>query len=223
MPEVKIIAYTVLEDFPEDWKHNYEEVAFYDVDILAEIAGRNCYQSWDRPNPGTKSNRAYVKNIIDQGHMSVLEHSSATFYITGVSTALLGQITRHRHLSFSVESARYVDKSLTDFIEPNVYQVLSGEAKLSVADAIVSANEAYNRVALELRGKGLKKKEASQAARFILPQGISTKIVVTGNMRAWREFLQKRLSPGADVEIREVANLILEQLKDIAPSTFQDM
>ena len=51
------------------------------ADFLAEFAGRNCYQSFDRPNPATRKNADYLKHILDVGHESVLEHASATFYI----------------------------------------------------------------------------------------------------------------------------------------------
>jgi len=50
-------------------------------DELAEFAGRNCYQSFDRPNPATATNRSYLGNIIEQGHEFVFEHASASFYI----------------------------------------------------------------------------------------------------------------------------------------------
>ena len=78
------------------------------ADFLAEFAGRNCYQSFDRPNPATRENKDYLKHIIDVGHESVLEHASVTFYIE-TSRSVLTELERHRHLSFSVVSQRYVD------------------------------------------------------------------------------------------------------------------
>src|SRR5699024_12876333 len=44
--------------------------------------------------------------------------ASATFYLTGVSRALLAEITRHRHLSFSVMSQRFVDESDANIVIP---------------------------------------------------------------------------------------------------------
>src|SRR6202044_50792 len=52
---------------------------------LLEFAGRACYQSWSKPNPKTASNAGYLRHIIDVGHLSVLEHASVSFYITGIS------------------------------------------------------------------------------------------------------------------------------------------
>lgn len=82
-----------------------------DADDLAEQAGRLCYLSWNRPNPATATNKGYLANIIAQGHFSVLEHASATFYIDGVTRNFTHELIRHRHLSFSEVSQRYVDVS----------------------------------------------------------------------------------------------------------------
>lgn len=213
---VVILAHTFVINDPPGWDGTDGYAS--DIDTLAEMAGRNCYQSWNRPNPATAKNYDYIGNIIGQGHFSVLEHASVTFHVSGISTALLGQLTRHRHLSFSVESARYVDKSGKDMIFGDS-MVVDDQLRNAVNVALAE----YSRQVDALTRAGCKTKQARQVARLILPQGISTNLVVTGNMRAWREFLGKRLSPGADVEIRNLAKEILSQLKIIAPGTFQDM
>lgn len=221
-PKVTLIASTQVRRFPNEWVSNPEENTGSGADVLAEIAGRNCYQSWERPNIGTRSNKAYIRNIIERGHLSVLEHASATFYITDVSAAFLGQLTRHRHLSFSVESARYVEK--TEFINPASYEEFNFDTQMEMDEYLNTAYSVYNTIVADLTSKGYDRKHARQEARFVLPQGTATKIVVTGNMRAWREFLLKRLpGHGADTEIGEVAEMILAELKKIAPNIFQDM
>ena len=222
---VKVLAKTVVVGRPDKWSWNYGKLGdqlMTDMDALAEMAGRNCYQSWDRPNDKTAPNRGYLANILNQGHHSVLEHSSVSFEVTGVSTMLLGQLTRHRHLSFSVESARFVDRGASDMVFSNEITSRKGLAE-SFDYVALQAIHAYDSAIAVLMRSGLSRKEARQAARGILPQGIETKIVVTGNLRAWREVISKRSSPGADVEIRELANLILAELKVLAPNTFQDM
>jgi hypothetical protein len=55
---------------------------------LAEFAGRACYQSWKKPNPATATNAGYLRHILEVGHLSVLEHGTVSFYITGVSRSL---------------------------------------------------------------------------------------------------------------------------------------
>ena len=65
-------------------------------------------------------------------------------------------------------------------------------------------------------------KKDRERLRMELPNCVETKMVVTGNLRAWREFLDKRLSPDADAEIRQLAYLILAELQEIAPHVFAD-
>jgi thymidylate synthase (FAD) len=179
-----------------------------EADELAEMAGRLCYQSWDRPRPQTASNRGYLANIIAQGHHSVLEHASATFYLDGISRNCTHELIRHRHLSFSEVSQRYVDVSTFRKVVPPALRPYLGHDPLEL-DSFFEVDEYHHWVGV-LTEDGLSRKEARQAARFLLPGGLETKIIVTGNMRAWRDVLQKRLSPAADAEIREVAKLILQ-------------
>ncbi len=69
----------------------------------------------------------------------------------------------------------------------------------------------------------MRKKRARQAARSVLPNCAETKIVVTGNARAWRHFVEMRGSESADVEIRRLAGAVLRLLRDEAPHVFGDM
>jgi thymidylate synthase (FAD) len=74
----------------------------------------------------------------------------------------------------------------------------------------------------DLENHGVKGKKAREAARAILPGGMETRIVVSGNHRAWRDMLKKRYSVHADAEIRELAEKILAMLRDVAPGIYQD-
>lgn len=195
---------------------------------LAEFAGRACYASWSRPNPETATNAGYLRNILKQGHFSVLEHASATFWITGVSRALTHELVRHRHLSFSQESQRYVPQNrvASTAIIPNVIR----EDEASMIAFLNARNAAYTgyRALIDRLAERFgsdttaAKKAARQAARYVLPNATETKIVVTGNYRAWRHFVALRATEGADVEIRALAIEILKQLQRIAPNAFGD-
>src|SRR5690606_33114861 len=133
-----------------------------EADELAEVAGRLCYQSWDRPNPKTATNKGYLANILRQGHESVLEHASVTFYVEGVSRALLAELTRHRHLSFSVVSQRYVDASQLDMVRPPTVDELDTETRNRVGDILEtqyqSAQHAYKEIVEILTAAGYKRK-----------------------------------------------------------------
>lgn len=235
-PEVRLIAHTTIpaemewlgenEDGTQtarmveatDFLMEHDEDAG-DMDHLAEFAGRACYRAERKPNPATRANVDYLANIIRQQHTSVLEHASASFYITGVSRAFLAEITRHRHLSFSVQSQRFVDESEANIVVPPAIRDLGMGSYLD--DVMVGASRDYSRLVRDLTDAGLPRKQAREAARAVLPNMTEVRMVVTGNMRAWRQTLERRLAPGADAEMREVCDLICTELEKIAPNSMQ--
>src|ERR687889_2139847 len=89
-------------------------------EALAEFAGRACYQSWSKPNPATATNAGYLRHILEVGHLSVLEHGSVTFYLSGISRSLTHELIRHRHFSYSQLSQRYVPERDAAMVEPEV-------------------------------------------------------------------------------------------------------
>lgn len=187
---------------------------------LAEFAGRACYQSWNKPNPNTATNAGYLTHILDVGHLSVLEHGTATFYLTGVSRALTHELIRHRHLSVSQLSQRYVTNDGT-VIEP---PIIAGNAITHhiFTQAVAAAQDAYEHLTAALDGTPIGRKAARQAARSVLPNATETRIIITGNYRAWRHFINLRATPHADVEIRAAAIAILHELQQIAPNVYSD-
>lgn len=220
---VKLIAKTVVFDvIPGYVEHLDDENYPTDADDLADQAGRLCYLSWNRPNPETATNKGYLENIQKQEHNSVMEHASATFYIDGVTRNFTHELIRHRHHSFSEVSQRYVPVDEFEFIDHPGLEAIGTATRYMKDKSVEKAKEAYGVIMFDLNQKGVKGKKARQAARHILPSGLETRILVTGNMQAWRYVMGKRLSPTADEEFRRVAALILSELKTIAPNTFQD-
>ncbi|AHG23831.1 thymidylate synthase [Mycobacterium phage EagleEye] len=201
----------------------------YDADELAEFAGRNCYRSFNRPNPATAENEDYLKHILDVGHESVLEHGSATFYIK-TSRSVLTELERHRHLSFSVVSQRYVDPTPLGFqMPPAALELLNADgrgyfdAKEIIYDCWHHAAEGYEHLTDIFTEAGLPRKKAREAARSVLPNMTNSPMVVTGNHRAWRYVIKARWHEAADAEIRELAGELLRQLREIAPNSYQDI
>lgn len=195
------------------------------ADHLAETAGRECYQSFHRPNPKTRTNEDYLAHILEIDHTSIMEHATATFRLTGVSRNLLVELSRHRHLSLSVQSQRYVNEAQGAFIVP---PDLANDANADemIADMLSlhsKATHLYEKLVKRMEANGYARKQARQAARAVLPGGHDTRIIVSGNMRAWRHVIHMRYSVHADVEIRDMAGEILKQLRVIAPNTFQDI
>ncbi|WHT20999.1 FAD-dependent thymidylate synthase [Crossiella sp. CA-258035] len=232
---VQVLAYTKTKPYPLHTIMPAREVLHEDgyidhldyptdPDTLSEFAGRACYQSFNRPRPETASNVGYLANILRQGHESVLEHASVTFYIESVSRSLSHELVRHRHLSFSQLSQRYVDESEADFVmPPAVAHGMAWEAEKSFSQATRTAQIAYQAIVDVLVGQGLPRKQAREAARSVLPNATETKLVVTGNLRAWRDVLRKRWHVAADAEIRALAGEILRHLREIAPASVQDI
>jgi thymidylate synthase (FAD) len=195
------------------------------ADHLAELGGRECYQSFHRPNSKTAENKDYLRHILEIDHTSIMEHSSATFRLTEVSRNLLVELTRHRHLSFSVQSQRYVDESYGQMIIPP--DIMGNAALSGLVEKIdhfhQDAKILYDEIVDTMMKEGYKRKQARQAARAVLPGGHETRIIVTGNIRAWRHVIHMRFSEHADVEIREMAGKILAHLRVIAPNQMQDI
>lgn len=199
------------------------------IDELAELAGRNCYQSWNRPNSKTASNEGYLANIIAQQHFSVMEHGTVTFFVTGVSRSLLAELTRHRHLSFSVVSQRYVDANDLGIVRPPILEDLEDEgsewdAAVRVLDHVDHVTmDCYNALVEIFVRNGYARKQAREAARAVLPNMTDTPLVVTGNIRAWRDVLSKRYHIAADREIQGFAEEVLKHLRVLAPNCVQDI
>ena len=195
---------------------------------LAEFAGRACYQSWKKPNPATATNAGYLRHILEVGHLSVLEHGSVSFYLTGISRSLTHELIRHRHFSYSQLSQRYVPERDAAMVEPDVIAA-DPELHERFLAAAKAGRDAYADLLAGLERRfadepsaTLRRKQARQAARSVLPNATETRIVVTGNYRAWRHFIAMRATEHADVEIRALAVECLRQLHKVAGSVFGD-
>ncbi|PKV97881.1 thymidylate synthase (FAD) [Amycolatopsis echigonensis] len=223
-PKVQLIAKT--EFFPPEdvpWSTDAEG-----GEALAEFAGRACYQSWEKSNPATATNAGYLEHIIDVGHLAVLEHGTVTFYFSGISRSLTHELIRHRHFSYSQLSRRYVPERDAEFVEPDV---IAEDPVLheKFVKATQASAAAYDELLAGLEEKfgdapsaSLRRKQARQAARAVLPNATETRIVVTGNYRAWRHFVAMRATEHADVEIRSLAVECLRQLHKAAANVFAD-
>ena len=186
---------------------------------LAEFAGRACYQSWSKPNPATATNAGYLRHILEVGHLAVLEHGTVSMY---------HELIRHRHFSYSQLSQRYVPEQDAEMVEPAVIAadpelhalfVASTEAALEAYDQLLAGLE---RRLVDQPNATLRRRQARQAARAVLPNAIETRLVVTGNYRAWRHFVAMRASEHADVEIRALAIACLRELQRVAANVFGD-
>lgn len=232
-PRVRLKAVTLfLHDEEEGWESDA-----IGAEAVAEFAGRACYQSWGKPNSATATNAGYLRHIVEAEHLSVFEHGQATIYFTGVSRGFTHELVRHRHESYSQLSQRYVNQAALDgerfrygVVIPPAYRgdlvkqarVLgSAWEDLATYSALVEQDvrEGVERGVPEFKMR----KKAREAARSVLPNCVETRIVVTGNLRAWRELIAKRATVHADAEMREVTVMVAKLLKAEFSSAFQDM
>ena len=182
-----------------------------------ERIGRVCYKSEN--NITEDSAERFIKNIIKNGHESVLEHVSISVRVIcdrGVSY----EIVRHRIASYSQESQRYCNysndkfgKELT-FIKPCFWEEDS-ELFDTWKVAMKYAQSQYFNL-LELGA-------TPEQARSVLPNSLKTEIVMTMNLREWRHFFRLRCDKAAHPQTREIANMILISFHKIIPIVFDDL
>ena len=176
---------------------------------VIELAGRVCYRSADKCAPGSAAK--FIGKLIAMGHKSPLEHAYATFHISGCSRAMTHQLVRHRLMSISQQSQRYVDEKSFQFVTPP--SVPTGHRKEFQQDM-----ESISAMYAKWQEKGLKKEDA----RFVLPNACTSEIVISANFREFRHIFEVRCAPHAQWEIREACSAMLRELHERAPDVFHD-
>ncbi|WP_157978310.1 MULTISPECIES: FAD-dependent thymidylate synthase [Nocardia] len=219
-PKVELVGSTLFEP-PASVDYDLSIDAVNDGEELAQFAGRACYQSFHRPVPETATAAGYMDNILRKKDLSILEHAHASYYLTGISRSFSHEMVRHRHISPSQLSQRFVDDTNVRFVIPPLYQG-DDAAIADLNDAADFALERYRRNVDRYLEKGVARKQAREAAREFLPNMTETKMVLTGNYRAWLEFLTKRDTELADAQIHRIAEMIGAHLAEFAPNIFDD-
>jgi len=197
--------------------------------LLIEAAGRACYRSWKEGlNPNVskirKDQAEYFLNILRSGHGSVLEHANYTFVIWDVSRIFTHELTRHRAGSaFSQESMRFVRIDDIGFRIPESMESLRPQI-VSIVETLEEFQvQAAEHFKLDEPGVSFHtKKEITSAMRRLAPEGVSTMIIWTSNIRTLRHVIQARTDPGAEEELRYVFNLIGEIMREESPLLFGD-
>jgi thymidylate synthase (FAD) len=170
---------------------------------------------------------SFIEKQLSRGHYGPWEHPQITFTVKNVSRSLMAQITRHRHLTFDVQSQRYVDFSDTEAITP---ESLLNPDHFSREDGIVDIDterqkelrEKYKAMTdsqfefyEELVDAGIPKEDA----RFVLPIGTPVNITMSGNARTMMHVLNLRQKASSQWEIRDLSNRIAEELQEWIPYT----
>lgn len=185
------------------------ELKFVTPNALAQIGeyAGICYNS--NLEEGTCIKRAI--SCKDKGHLATLRFAHATFHVSGISRACSHQFVRSKFLDFLQRSQRYCNETETDFVVPPVSPDMAAIITASYQTALVQYKT--------LLAAGIKKEDA----RFVLPNGGTTELIVTGNFQAWLDFIKLRADKHAQWEIREVAKIINNKLSEHAPGLFDWM
>ncbi len=203
-------------------------------------AAKLCYSpsSIDTVSEGLSDEKteSFLQMLSEIGHESPIEHANYTFGIEGVSRSLLAQLTRHRIASFSVQSQRYVKESAFEFVIPPEINDIK-EAKEIYLKAMADDQKQYEALSKVLFDKHFNdmmkngmdekvakrnaEKKAIEDARFVLPNACTTKLVCTFNARSLKNFFAHRCCHRAQWEIREMADLMLMEVKKVSPTLFK--
>jgi thymidylate synthase (FAD) len=198
-------------------------------ELLVEFAGRACYRSWE---PGLNPNvsrvrtdqREYFANILRSAHGSVLEHANYSFAVRDASRVATHEIVRHRAgAAYSQESLRYVRLVDIGFRIPPALEPLRRQC-VEIVERLEEFQVEAAR-ALEIDAEGVPfhvKKEVTSALRRLAPDGLSTDLVMTMNVRTLRHVIEMRTAPGAEEEMRLIFGMLAELMIAEAPGLFQD-
>ncbi|MXR51422.1 FAD-dependent thymidylate synthase [Halovenus sp. WSH3] len=219
----RLICQAARNDYMEDF---VGETAFEDV--MSDIEGETLE---DRKE-------TLIHRLLDHGHFGPFEHPHATIAVKGISRSCMAQITRHRHVSFDIQSMRYVSFDEVDPAEvregemvvvppsvtdpdwvgrnqktADVDEETAAEREELFRDTIETAFESYQ----ELLDLGLPPEDA----RFVLPIGTKVNMVMSMNARMLMHVADMRAAADAQWEIRELTEQVLDVAAEWCPITFE--
>lgn len=160
----------------------------------------NIYNSTDDEEKMLK----LIERVISSGHYSTIEHIQITFAISNVSRACTHQLVRHRHMSFSQKSQRYVkEKGQFDFIIPPTIDKNS-----ELKEKFVQFMDEISKVYCEFTDAGI----PAEDARAVLPNAAASSIVASLNLREMIHLANLRLCTRAQYEIRTMVKMMCDAL-----------
>jgi len=228
--KVTLLAYTqlnseIVPNFELEVVEKWEDVT--DGQIVSLAAIRQCYshktalevlKTESEKYFGEKGKEAkrLFRQIVTSKHTSTLEHLNFTFAIEGVSRSLLAQLTRHRHMSFSVQSQRFVKFSSDsrsggfDYVVPD--DIAENHVEKDFDRFMIEVQNFYD----YLIENGVQQ----ESARAVLPNAAATNLVMTANLRTLLEFYEKRKpGSGAQKEISQLAEELKNRVVEVEPWT----
>ena len=171
--------------------------------------------------------RTLIEHLLRSGHYGPFEHPQITLAIKGVSRVTMAQITRHRQLTFDIQSMRYIDFSEGgDAVVPKSLvddeHFTRGEGEVEVENREYWM-EKYREEVESIMGTYeamIEDGVPAEDARYLLPLGTCVNMTVSGNARTWMHILNIRGKANVQWETREMAEQIEKEMKCWMPATF---
>jgi len=187
----------------------YKDKPALEIYKRIESAARVCYKSEEKITD--TSYDSFIRGVLKRGHEAVIEHISLTAKII-CDRGVTHELVRHRLASYCQESTRYVNyKEGIEVILPPLDAVNY--------DIWVTAMRSCEVAYRKMIEAGMK----PQIARGVLPNSLKTEIMVTMNLREWRHFFKLRCAPAAHPQMKQVADMLLKEMKEYIPLFYEDI
>lgn len=152
-----------------------------------------------------------LKYLADNGHETPFEKSSLHFLVTTEIASHIHMLKHRIGVSINAESARYKELNDDKFYVPVDWD---DDMSQDYVDYMFKAFEKYHSVLEELIKRGMNRKRAKESARFYLPYANQIKCDILFNFRSFVHFQNLRNDSHAQLEIREVAQQMLQLVRD---------
>lgn len=149
-------------------------------------------------------------------HWSIFETASMTVEVT-CPLAIAVQMIRHRSMKFQQFSQRYQEvdfENMFYFPEIRLQDTKNRQNSLKLSEGLDSKIvnvyfqervDALFKQTKDLYDEMLSAGIAKEVARFILPEGVMTKLYMTGDVRSFIHYIQVRTGEGVQLEHKQVA------------------
>ena len=171
---------------------------------IAELAARTCTATTDKMSDTWMDCEAFLMKLVEQGHMSVFEHVNYTFSIKGVSRALLQELSRHRHISLSVESTRWALK-----------RIMASNPEMVHPKSI---ERVYVDLQMDWIRTFLKEGIPNDEMKYLIPECLPTNLILTLNLRELIHIYRLRTSMRA---LKEFHDLMIDIAQCLPPPHFR--
>lgn len=182
-----------------------------------ELCARNCYKSEDKITPD--SARTMIKKLLELGHEAMIEHYTLTVKLT-CDIGVYKDLTRHRLVSFAIESTRYCNYSKGKFgNELSVIKPCHIKENTPEYDLWLSTMQTIEKNYNQMAALGCRPDQL----RMLLPHSTKADVIMTANLREWRHIFKLRCAPAAHPTVQEVMDMLLVKLRNEIPVIFDDI